>query len=231
MKGYLYKDFMLARFSLLTTAIAQVIASATAILIVYEAGFGFVSVLPAMCSYLLVFEVNSFINIDMFVRDERTLWKNFTLSVSDGAKKQVKSKYVVVFVSMIFIALVCCITDMICRVISKEQEVSLVSIILIVFCIKLVTTAIELPFVFRYGSTTGIKVKGTVIACIFGILILYLLFGDISIFLEKNFFKVISELFKSTWFKAALLCAAGLGYLLSYKISLKCYIKEGGFDE
>lgn len=238
MKGYLYKDFMLAKFSLLTTVILQVIASFVAVLFsclkTAVGEYGFVDAVIVGCCYVLVFVIASFAKRDMFEKDERILWKNFTLSTVNGVEKQVKSKYTVILVIMIFIVSSCYLTDAICVAICKEQAISLSVTIFVVFCFKLLTTAIELPFIIRYGVAKGSKVKGIILLCIAGVFILYALFGDISMFLRQDFFHAMSEFMQqagTVWVLAILPYVAFFGYLLSYKISLKCFRKERDLDD
>lgn len=191
------------------------------------------AVVTGLC-YWFVFEINSFIHMDMFVKDERVLWKNFTLVTPNGIEKQIKSKYAVILISMIFIASVSYMTDIICMAVCKEQAISMATVISVVFYIKMFMTAIEVPFLIRYGSAMGEKVKWILVGCVIGVLALYALFGNISMFLRKDFLQGLMDFVKQAgviWFMAVLPYVAIGSYLLSYKISLKCYRKEMDFDD
>ena len=63
---------------------------------------------------------------------------------------------------------------------AEKPGLSTSSALLLFFSLMLVMDAIEMPFVFRFGSTYGAKYKGYVLLGIFGVVAIYLLYGDIS---------------------------------------------------
>ncbi|MBP5605187.1 MAG: hypothetical protein J6X60_06560, partial [Ruminiclostridium sp.] len=58
--------------------------------------------------------------------------------------------------------------------------ISLTVVLVMIFCWRMLVSAVEIPFMIRFGSEHGMQIKGAVMASILMLGIIYFLFGDIS---------------------------------------------------
>ena len=177
MIGYFYKDLLLSKFAILTQITFLGIISLTSILFAtLPQGSLAPLVLLEFCAFLLT----NVINQHLFQADERRTWQYFALSTPQKEQGQIGSKYILVLLVNLVTLLWLLLLDCVFGHMAEKPGLSTSSALLLFFSLMLVMDAIEMPFVFRFGSTYGAKYKGYVLLGIFGVVAIYLLYGDIS---------------------------------------------------
>lgn len=177
MIGYFYKDLLLSKFAILTQITFLGIISLMSILFAtLPQGSLAPLVLLEFCAFLLT----NVINQHLFQADERRTWQYFALSTPQKEQGQIGSKYILVLLVNLVTLLWLLLLDCVFGHMAEKPGLSTSSALLLFFSLMLVMDAIEMPFVFRFGSTYGAKCKGYVLLGIFGVVAIYLLYGDIS---------------------------------------------------
>lgn len=177
MIGYFYKDLLLSKFAILTQITFLGIISLMSILFAtLPQGSLAPLVLLEFCAFLLT----NVINQHLFQADERRTWQYFALSTPQKEQGQIGSKYILVLLVNLVTLLWLLLLDCVFGHMAEKPGLSNSSALLLFFSLMLVMDAIEMPFVFRFGSTYGAKYKGYVLLGIFGVVAIYLLYGDIS---------------------------------------------------
>lgn len=177
MIGYFYKDLLLSKFAILTQITFLGIISLMSILFAtLPQGSLAPLVLLEFCAFLLT----NVINQHLFQADERRTWQYFALSTPQKEQGQIGSKYILVLLVNLVTLLWLLLLDCVFGHMAEKPGLSTSSALLLFFSLMLVMDAIEMPFVFRFGSTYGAKCKGYVMLGIFGVVAIYLLYGDIS---------------------------------------------------
>ena len=232
MIGYFYKDLLLSKFAILTQIIFLGIISLTSILFATlpqgsSAPLG--NLAPLVMLEFYAFLLTNAINQHLFQADERRTWQYFALSTPQKEQGQIGSKYVLVLLVNLVTLLWLLLLDCVFGHMAEKPGLSTSSPLLLFFSLMLVMDAIEMPFVFRFGSTYGTKCKGFLLLGIFGVVAIYLLYGDISFlrtgdplsaFLEKLQGGTMHRFLDLLPYIAAVL------YFLSYCLSLKI-MKKG----
>ena len=226
MIGYFYKDLLLSKFAILTQITFLGIISLMSILFAtLPQGSLAPLVLLEFCAFLLT----NVINQHLFQADERRTWQYFALSTPQKEQGQIGSKYILVLLVNLVTLLWLLLLDCVFGHMAEKPGLSTSSALLLFFSLMLVMDAIEMPFVFRFGSTYGTKCKGFLLLGIFGVVAIYLLYGDISFlrtgdplsaFLEKLQGGTMHRFLDLLPYIAAVL------YFLSYCLSLKI-MKKG----
>ena len=226
MIGYFYKDLMLSKFAILTQIIFLGIISLTSILL---ATLPQSSLAPLVLLEFCAFLLTNVINQHLFQADERRTWQYFALSTPQKEQGQIGSKYVLVLLVNLVTLLWLLLLDCVFGHMTEKPGLSTSSALLLFFCLMLVMDAFEMPFVFRFGSTYGAKCKGFLLLGIFGVVAIYLLYGDIS-FLRTGdpLSAFLGKLQGGTMhrFLDLLPYIAAVLYFLSYCMSLKI-MKKG----
>ena len=177
MIGYFYKDLLLSKFAILTQITFLGIISLMSILFAtLPQGSLAPLVLLEFCAFLLT----NVINQHLFQADERRTWQYFALSTPQKEQGQIGSKYILVLLVNLVTLLWLLLLDCVFGHMAEKPGLSTSSALLLFFSLMLVMDAIEMPFVFRFGSTYGAKYKGFLLLGIFGVVAIYLLYGDIS---------------------------------------------------
>lgn len=178
---------------------------------------------------IVVYLLNSILQQSIFLPDERKHWTDFIVSSPVTSKGQVLSKYYFSLISSSAVLMYLYLALSINAVIQGHDS-SAVSFAIIMFFIQIITRSIEFPFIIRFGSKYGNNYRTIIFICMFFILAVYLLFGDLSIFgTFDGFMEWFSRLLKAEAFSdcmlASALCIPGILYCLSYKISCRMYLK------
>lgn len=226
MIGYFYKDLLLSKFAILTQITFLGIISLMSILFAtLPQGSLAPLVLLEFCAFLLT----NVINQHLFQADERRTWQYFALSTPQKEQGQIGSKYILVLLVNLVTLLWLLLLDCVFGHMAEKPGLSNSSALLLFFSLMLVMDAIEMPFVFRFGSTYGAKYKGFLLLGIFGVVAIYLLYGDIS-FLRTGdpLSAFLGKLQGGTMhrFLDLLPYIAAVLYFLSYCMSLKI-MKKG----
>ncbi len=195
MSGLLYKNF---RLNLSSMIFSLVTAGACCLTLILMCLFGFtlrgmtpkseelteLTVGFAAC-YFLAFWLPSMAISSLFAVDESRTCCAFTMSLPQGAKGHVEAKYYYILILNVSILFLTFISDTItCAMLGGVVNNS--AMIVIIFVFSLLLSAIEIPFMIRFGSQRGVAIKGAVIGGVFIIAALYFLFGDISWLLSDD---------------------------------------------
>ena len=171
----------------------------------------------------------------MFVHtDERKKWGYYTTSVPGGIKKQVGAIYIMILAAVLFTLGVTCLINLFSRKVADIDVPDATGMILVFALVVLFIRAIELPFLYAFGSKVGGAVKAMLVFVLIFIAAVYFMFADLSWLGSMddfigNLLKWLSELdikhLVTGGFVGKILLAAVPLYALSYYISTKVYIK------
>lgn len=229
MKGLLYKEFYLFRFSFLFLLFVQLLVSGVCIAISVlstEAGDE-MPLLYTIC-YATMFFVVSFLNTEVFKRDENAVWCSFVASTPPAARGQIQSKYYLLLLLNLIVLFFTFLTDTVVVAIEKDLSVSVASNCALLFCLQLILSAVETPFIVRFGAQRGMLIKGALLGVLFSAFGIYLLFGDLTFFLGED---PVGDIYryltggKMIWVTALTPFVAVFLYYLSYQISVRVYRK------
>ncbi|WP_432649716.1 ABC-2 transporter permease [Huintestinicola sp.] len=172
------------------------------------------------------------VTAEMMKYDERKAWAAFIISTPQAARGQVASKYgfslIVlvgsVFVSYIYDVIACAAADL---------DFSALPFISNLFFLLILMLSVEIPFSIRFGSVNGNKYRAMIVILLLFAGMVYLLFGDLSIFGEpEKLIDSLIKLVKGEGIPDALLIIMGIFpyfsivmFCLSYKLSCRLYIK------
>lgn len=188
--------------------------------------------MSVMLSEVIIMFFGYMVTAEMMKNDERKAWAAFIISTPQAARGQVASKYYFslivlvgsVFVSYIYDVIACAAADL---------DFSALPFISNLFFILLLMLSVEIPFSIRYGIVNGNKYRAMIVILLLFAGMVYLLFGDLSIFGEPE--KIAESLIKiinGEGVPDALLIIMGIFpyfsivmFYLSYKLSCRLYIK------
>lgn len=165
--------------------------------------------------------------------DENKAWASFIISTPATSKYQVLAKYestlILNFSLYVLSLIIFAAHDIIC-----PPTVSVSGLLPLFLCYNLIIFAIEAPFMFRFTTKYADAARIAPILLLFFIIVVYLLFGDIS-FLSGEmdsfidaFFDILSGKRESkvlTLISAVTPFVTIILYVASYKISCKLYRK------
>ena len=166
----------------------------------------------------------------IFEHDERKVWQAFICSTSDGIKKQISSKYIFnLFISSMMLCW-CTFLSYIAAAIS-DHNVAIAGLVLqLIVFIQIFFRTVETPFIIRFGSKKGNIIRMVFMGTIVLIILIYALFGDLSIFGSvDDLIKWFQETFTESVPMIIRLTPAAVFFLywVSYKISCVLYLKGG----
>lgn len=233
MKGFLYKDFYNSKVSIVTISILQAIISILLIWVSFaskgeiqgEDSLYFDILFVA--SYFLMFLLSTNIFTDFFKRDEIKLWKYYLVTVPNGIEDAINSKYVVMIISQIFVSVCCFMTDITCNVINSEKTDYTIFVTLFLG-INIVKMALQIPGMIYFGVNKGNTIGNLVLSVLFFLGVLYALFGDISMFLDRDIVKHFMEMLTeglALWIFALMPFVTIALYWLSNRLTIKNYRK------
>lgn len=239
MAGLLYKEFILNKTMILSTCIGFLFftgmwmfpADADSIIGSDELSrsvYGFMLSLSGVIMYLMIGSIQQ----SIFMPDERKKWADFIGSTPLSIKGQVASKYIfsliLSFAMLTYLSVILSINAVI-----QGRDSGVMNVMIIIFILQIYLRSIEFPFIVRFGGKTGNNFRIAIsFVLTFGVIIYYL-FGDLSIFGTMDeffdwFFGIISG--KGFGNVLSLLTAlspfiAGAMYYISYRISCRLYMK------
>lgn len=227
MRGLMYKQLLTFRVPALMIIGLQLFVAATALLMYSEnPARGDQSLMTA--AMIVPFILFSITNGELFRYDEREKWCCFAASTPQTSRGQVLVKYYFTLAAHTVILFVGMLCDTVFIAFVGTAVTSSMTTGVLFFCISLIMNSLEYPFYFRFGSEHGAQVKGASIWTVVLLIMIYLLFGDISFLLDGNLTDFFAALFSSTamlWAMALLPAASIVIFYLSYLISLKMYRK------
>lgn len=194
--------------------------------------------MPCMLTYFVLMMLSYFLNDELHKADEKRLPVYFAVASPAGVKGYVKSKYITTLL-LPFIAMnVCLITDLTAAAIldlrqDVNQATTFMGIYTGLFMMFILLSAIELPFMIRFGVKKGANVKAVIFLSILAAAGIYFLFGDISMFGSmEDFIQFLLDVMNGKRGGTTLLAISALMplvtlalYYLSYLLSCKLYLK------
>lgn len=170
--------------------------------------------------------------------DESKNWAYFIVSSPKGAKGQVLSRYTVTFLLSVITAAAAVLMELLIFILTKvvidvEPDMN-IKIVAVLFFAMIFVDALELPFLFRFGSKRGAFVKMMMGLVLIIAVMIYLLFGPIPEDMDglmNAVMQFIDDFRHGITPKAVkIFCRVfpfvSLGaYVISYFISCKFYLK------
>lgn len=245
MKGLLYKNIRQSRFYVIIAFAAPILLNIVLVVMFAseEESFDLKAGLDQFSSTGLV---KTFYIISMFVAlsmtlsntmtgDEMKKWAYFITSTPKMAKGQVFSRYTLIVIICVIATGMSVAAEYTFELITESDSyTNNTKLILALFCIILIFNAIELPFLFRFGTKMGALIRALMGLVIILSVIIYLLFGPLpssgDAFFE-GIFEFINDFLSGNTPKqiktiSRILPFAAIGStVVSYLISCKCYLK------
>lgn len=248
MKGLLYKNVRQSRFYVIISFAAPILLNILLVIMLAaeEESFDLKAGLNQLSSAGLVktfYIISIFVTLSMtlsntMTRDEMKKWAYFITSTPKMAKGQVFSRYTL-------IVLICVIAtgmsvaaeytfELITEAVINESYTNNTKLILALFWIILIFNAIELPFLFRFGTKMGALIRALMGLAVILSVSIYLLFGPLPSSGEEfveGIFEFINDFLSGNTPKHIktinrILPFAAIGStVVSYFISCKCYLK------
>lgn len=236
MSGLMYKNFRVNLSSFIFSLVTAAVCCLTLTLLCVFGGEGMTAdeetanetSLIFAAVYYLAYMLPAMATSTLFQSDESRVCTSFAMSLPQGAKGHVMSKYYYLLAVNIAIMFVLFVNDTVCTAMLGGRY-SGTLILTMLFCWRLLLMSVEIPFIIRFGSQRGLNIKGAVIGFIFVLVMIYFLFGDISWLIDSD--DPIKALID--WLQSGdILFLAGLipyfsvaAYYLSYRISVNVYRK------
>ncbi len=229
MRGFFYKDVVMSKISLIVIAALTVISAGAGVYLTkfYENDSTAAMIFPLAVVVMDFIFVGMF-DTGLFSFDENRLWQSFAASTPQAFRAQAQSKYLLVLAINLFVIFVFQIADSITSFVTDTTYGSMTSVAFLMFSMQIISCAVEIPFMVRFGSQKGVNVKFAVMGMILLIVGIYFLFGDISFMFEGNFKEILSAFLQkggTVWVMALLPYFAIALYFLSYKITTALYRK------
>lgn len=229
MRGFFYKDVVMSKISLIVIAALTVISAGVGVSVTkyYEDDLS-TAMIFSLAVVVMDFIFVGMFDTGLFSFDENRLWQSFAASAPQAFKAQAQSKYLLVLAINLFVIFVFFIADNVAAFLTDTAYGMMTSTAFLMFSIQLISCAVEIPFMVRFGSQKGVNVKFAVVGSIILIAGIYLLFGDISFLSEENFEDSLTAFLQkggTVWVMALLPYFAIALYFLSYKISAALYRK------
>ena len=189
MAGLLYKDFVAIRGKIYAICmVAVLIIGFLSRLIVKDDAIEYILVMyvPLMV-FSLYLLVNNKMETDLMQVDEAKKQKQYCVSLPINKKLYVAEKYVfmllIFYIAQSFVALFCSIMVVDCvTTLCMQIATSIMAVIPIITTGMMTLAAIELPFFIVAGYKKGKILKQGILEGIFVVFIVYLLFGDLTVF-------------------------------------------------
>ncbi len=231
MLGLIYKEFIAIRKQFIPIFIVMLFFSGLIIAAPVFSDLEEWEVNLTLCfSSLVMMLVVEMFQQGIFEHDERKVWQAFICSTSDGIKKQISSKYIFnLFVSST--TMCWCIFWFYTAAAISDHDITVAVLVLRFFVlIQIFFRAFETPFIIRFGNKKGNVIRMSAMGTIILIILIYSLFGDMSIFGSvEDVVKWFQETFSENIPMLLRFAPAVVLFLYwgSYKISCLLYLKGG----
>ncbi len=230
MKSYLFKELFLNKSTLFVLASLQALSIAAVVMCGVYYGNSDIEFSETVCVVLQLMNF-AFAHCfgSMFKNDEKHSWTDFACSSPQTFKGQILAKYVYLF----SINLIIFISGIIMSLFILKLKASSFSVLCIClfFGICVILDAVKLPFIYRFGYSTGSKCGLISFGVIVSAVVVYILFGDISFIDFNDIWRSILDFADSNVIRriVAVICTAGVPcYAVSLLISLNVY--KRGFE-
>ena len=240
MTGLLYKEFRQNRFMLMIgTAISLVMLMLPINALIEDLGgedsLDVYMMVMKLGFSLVIFFVGGVMQSTFFRSDEIKKWAYFTASTPKSVEGTLWTKYTAVFMITGISYIYCFIVDCVFCIFAENS--SIMSLAALMIYVQIFLRAIEIPFWVRFGTNRGSIIKAAFVLAIIFAVILYALFGDLSILSsadESLGDKIVEMLTKfmegdvPNWVflvQGIFPFIAAILYYYSYKISCRLYLK------
>ena len=231
MTGLLYKNFRVNFYSFIAMIASALLCCAFAMVfsIIGERAFGLdIATLFIILTYYCAFIIPGITSTFLFEADEGRAASSFAMSIPQGAKGHIESKYWYILIQNLTVLFIAFIADAITYGILEGRFTATIILVLI-FCWRLLLSAVETPFVIRFGSQKGLEIKSLIITFVVFLGLIYFLFGDISWLINsKDPVRALFDLVQSGKITFALSLFPFISiaaYWLSCRISVKVFRK------
>ncbi len=189
MAGLLYKDFVAIRGKIYVICLAAMLLLGFVVRILSRddaTEYIFVMFMIILAVDLYAFVANK-IETDLMRVDEAKKQKQYCISLPVNKKTYVAEKYIFMlvafYVAQSFMALFCSIMVINCRTTLCMNIMSIIMGMLpIITTLMMGISAVELPFFIGIGYKKGTFLKQVLLEGIFVFFIVYLMFGDLTVF-------------------------------------------------
>ena len=225
MSGLMYKNFLLYRLEWILLAVFQLLVS-MAVIFTWVTSNG--SPAGNLLMYFFLFVISGIVESNLFASEEKTVSRNFLLSLPSGLKGHIESKYYFFLIVNLILMNCCFLTDTVCFALTGDQNTMSTFMLLLMFSAGLFIDALSLPFTVAFGANYGMYAKAATMGVILLAVLVYALFGDISYFVGNDFIAVLNALFSDEdilLFMALIPYGSVLLYWLSCKLSIVLYQK------
>ena len=238
MAGLLYKDFAAVKGKAYVIGILLIMGAMILCRLTLPAEETDIAVWAAslLVTALLLCPMIGKLEISIIFADEGKKQKQYFLSLPLSPQQYVASKYVFVLIAFYSLLSVSMMLQSICLIGCEDRMVqelapAFQSVLPVLFCMALLVPAVELPFFIGFGTKAGGRIKTGLLVAVFFLIIVFLLFGDLTIFDRINFISILHYLDRHT---GVVLCANVLApyvslllYYLSYRIACRLFAGKG----
>lgn len=164
--------------------------------------------------------------------DELKKWQAFIVSSPDGIRRQIGAKYVFNAALSCTIANILAIFFSVAAAINGTDVSIAVSLLLQFLWLQLIIRALEMPFIVCFGSKQGNIFRMVLMGLLTMGIIIYALFGDLSVFGSlEGFLKWMKDFLtdSNNYILYLTPAATWIVYYISYKISCMLYLKGGEY--
>ncbi|MBR1751114.1 MAG: ABC-2 transporter permease, partial [Ruminococcus sp.] len=223
MTGLVYKEWKQNRWLILSMILCG--AAPLLVLLLFRSELSEIGDAPLRIGGLIAgFLAAGAVQMLVLRGDDRKLWGYWITASADGYRGFLRVKYEMIFAMIVlFLFTLQCVDRGYCAVAADmgTAEVVEISGIAVLLCfVQILLRAIDIPFVYRFGSKKGSFVKLTY-------LIMLTIFLLALFILNKDRFDSIIEVFKtnsSLMLSVSLVLCLAL-YYLSYRITCRLYLK------
>lgn len=187
----------------------------------------------ALISYFMIFVFTNITLMQIHTNEEKKLWSSFVIASPCGGDGHIKSRYLSILIFNFIAFCWCWLTELFVLIIGDVEESLLFSMYSTFFFINLFVCSIEIPFIVRFGCKRGNNIRAGIILGAIAIIVIYFLFGDISMFSSldefiNNLMDILSGKKSNSFLIASIAVFPYISltfFYISYKISCRLYLK------
>ena len=221
MLGFFYKELFTMRFHLLFSLLFSAFLMVTSQFI--SADNVFEQLLGQGVTVILAFVISNAVYDQSFQGDEAGNYLDFAASAPSSVRGHLAAKYIFILAANTILLFICTAVEFIAKNFFSIKDSALSSTGIVILGICLIMSALNFPFVVRFGSGKGNTVALVLLLLVVFGIIVYFLFGDISFLLTRNSAEHIIKFFTDGSSQRTLLIIIYLSapiYFLSYLIAL-----------
>lgn len=242
MAGLLYKDFAAVKGKLYVIAGVAILLFYIILRFAMPNELGDIFLVTGLvnittCAFFVILFI---LEIKLLETDEGRKQKNYFLSLPVTKKQYVASKYIFILIAFYAVLSLGLLLSYICNIdCQSEDMLKLLSgysgLLPMLVCAFLVVPAIELPFFIIWGSQRGKQIKTGLVMGIFFVIVVYLLFGDLTILDKISVMQIMEYLEKhpdtTMILQVVTPYVSFLLYYLSYRISYAAFARREREDD